>query len=82
MFRFLLRPRWIGLTLFAVVVVGVCVRLGLWQLDRLDGRRDFNDRYLPGSRGLRARSRTCSAKVARSPTDRRSRSVVTTLSTR
>ncbi|HET6714369.1 MAG TPA: SURF1 family protein [Actinomycetota bacterium] len=48
MFRFLLRPRWIGLTLFAVVVVGVCVRLGLWQLDRLEGRRDFNDRYASG----------------------------------
>ena len=48
MFRFLLRRRWIGLTLFAVVVVGVCVRLGLWQLDRLEGRREFNDRYASG----------------------------------
>ncbi|MGZ8601623.1 MAG: SURF1 family cytochrome oxidase biogenesis protein [Actinomycetota bacterium] len=48
MVRFLLRPRWIALTLFAVVVVGVCVRLGLWQLDRLEGRRAFNDRYAAG----------------------------------
>jgi surfeit locus 1 family protein len=48
MFRFLLRRRWVGLTLFAVVVVGVCVRLGLWQLDRLEGRREFNDRYASG----------------------------------
>ncbi len=48
MFRFLQRPRWIGLTLFAVVVVGVCVRLGLWQLDRLEGRREFNERYAAG----------------------------------
>jgi len=48
MFGFLRRPRWIGLTLFAVVVVGVCVRLGLWQLDRLEGRREFNARYAAG----------------------------------
>jgi surfeit locus 1 family protein len=48
MFRFLQRPRWIGLTLFAVVVVGVCIRLGLWQLDRLEGRRAFNERYAAG----------------------------------
>jgi len=48
MFRFLLRPRWIGLALFALVVVVVCVRLGLWQLDRLEGRREFNDRYAAG----------------------------------
>jgi cytochrome oxidase assembly protein ShyY1 len=44
----LLRPRWIGLTVFAVVVVGICVRLGLWQLDRLEGRRDANARYAEG----------------------------------
>jgi surfeit locus 1 family protein len=44
----LLRPRWIGLTLFAIAVVGMCVRLGLWQLDRLEGRREFNARYSVG----------------------------------
>ena len=48
MFAFPRRPRWIGLTLFAVVVVAVCVRLGLWQLDRLEGRREVNDRYAAG----------------------------------
>jgi cytochrome oxidase assembly protein ShyY1 len=48
MLRFLARPRWIGLTVFAVVVVGVCVRLGMWQLDRLEGRREFNARYAAG----------------------------------
>lgn len=45
---FLRRPRWIGLTVFAVAVVAVCVRLGIWQLDRLEGRREFNDRYAAG----------------------------------
>jgi cytochrome oxidase assembly protein ShyY1 len=45
---FLRSPRWIGLTLFAIVVVAVCVRLGLWQLDRLEGRRAFNARYAAG----------------------------------
>ncbi len=48
MLRLLLRPRWIGLTLGTIVVVLVCVRLGMWQLDRLDGRRDFNARYAAG----------------------------------
>ena len=48
MLRFLLRPRWIGLTVFAIATVTICVRLGLWQLDRLEGRRAFNDRYAAG----------------------------------
>lgn len=48
MVRTLLRPRWIGLSLFAIVVVAVCARLGFWQLDRLEGRRDFNARYAEG----------------------------------
>ena len=48
MLRFLARPRWIGLTVFAVLIVGVCVRLGMWQLDRLEGRREFNARYAAG----------------------------------
>ena len=61
MFRFLQRPRWIGLTLFAVVVVGACVRLGLWQLDRLEGRREFNERY---AAGLAAAPRPLAALLA------------------
>lgn len=48
MFRFLLKPRWIALGLFALVMTGLCVRLGFWQLDRLDGRRYFNHRYEAG----------------------------------
>ncbi|NUS74284.1 MAG: SURF1 family protein [Corynebacteriales bacterium] len=42
MLRFLLRPRWI---VFGLIVIGVAVlfvRLGFWQLDRLDQRRDTN----------------------------------------
>lgn len=44
----LLRPRWIGLTLFTIAVIATCLRLGLWQLDRLEGRRDANARYEEG----------------------------------
>lgn len=40
--RFLLTPRWIALLVFALVVAGVCVRLGIWQLDRLEQRRALN----------------------------------------
>jgi len=37
-----LTPRWI-LAAFAIVVVSAtCIRLGIWQLDRLDQRRAFN----------------------------------------
>ena len=41
-FRFLLRPRWLALTLLIVVAVGVMVRLSIWQWDRLAERRDVN----------------------------------------
>lgn len=40
--RFLLTPRWLGLFAFAVLVVATCVRLGFWQLDRLEQRRALN----------------------------------------
>jgi surfeit locus 1 family protein len=43
--RFLLAPRWIAFTLVAVVVAAVCIRLGFWQLDRLEGRRYFNQLF-------------------------------------
>jgi surfeit locus 1 family protein len=36
------RLRHIILIVVGVVVAATCVRLGLWQLDRLHGRRDFN----------------------------------------
>jgi len=36
--------RWIFTTLLALAAVGVMARLGIWQLDRLSQRRDFNAR--------------------------------------
>ena len=49
--RFVLTPRWIALLVFVLVVVVTCVRLGIWQLDRLDQRRAFNAQI---ERGLAA----------------------------
>ena len=40
---FLLSRRWIGFALFVVVLAGVCIRLGQWQMHRLDDRRDDNE---------------------------------------
>lgn len=37
--------RWLLLTLLVLVGTGVCVRLGIWQLDRLEQRRAFNAQY-------------------------------------
>ncbi len=42
MMRRLLTPRWIITTLLVIAAVGVMVRLGFWQLDRLAQRRAFN----------------------------------------
>jgi surfeit locus 1 family protein len=42
-YRFALRPRWILSHLLAVAVVAACVIAGLWQLDRLQTRRDANE---------------------------------------
>jgi surfeit locus 1 family protein len=38
--------KWILATLFVVIGAAVCVRLGIWQLDRLELRRAFNEHYL------------------------------------
>lgn len=38
--------RWILTTLLVVVVIGVLIRLGTWQLDRLGQRRAFNARVV------------------------------------
>jgi cytochrome oxidase assembly protein ShyY1 len=42
MYRFLLRPRWLIFTLAVVAAIVVMINLGLWQLRRLDERRQFN----------------------------------------
>ena len=44
MYRFLLRPKWIGFHVLVVAGIVVLVSLGFWQLRRLDERRDFNAR--------------------------------------
>jgi len=45
---FLLTPRWIVLLAIALVVAATCVRLGIWQLDRLEQRRALNERIRSG----------------------------------
>jgi cytochrome oxidase assembly protein ShyY1 len=35
-YRFLLTPRWLGLTLLALVAVPVCIALGMWQFSRFE----------------------------------------------
>jgi surfeit locus 1 family protein len=42
-YRFALRPRWILSHLLALFIVVACVYAGMWQLDRLQTRRDAND---------------------------------------
>ncbi|SEG95181.1 Cytochrome oxidase assembly protein ShyY1 [Actinacidiphila yanglinensis] len=40
MYRFLLTPRWLAVTLLALLAVPVCVFMGSWQLSRFDTRVD------------------------------------------
>ena len=42
MYRFLLRPKWIGFHLLVVAAIVTMVNLGFWQLRRLDERQAFN----------------------------------------
>lgn len=42
--RFLLTPKWIGFHLLVLAGVVGMIAAGFWQLDRLDSRREFNDR--------------------------------------
>ena len=42
MYRFALRGRWLAGLVGLLVVTSVCVRLGVWQLDRRDERLAFN----------------------------------------
>ena len=38
----MVQRKWLLATLFVLFGTALCVRLGIWQLDRLDGRRAFN----------------------------------------
>lgn len=42
MYRFLFRPRWLAFHALVIAVVVAFIGFGLWQLDRLDQRRNFN----------------------------------------
>lgn len=42
-YRFALRPLWLLSHLFVVAAIVLMVNLGLWQLRRLDERREFNE---------------------------------------
>ena len=42
MYRFLLTPRWIGINLFALIAVPVCLWLGTWQLGRFEAHVEAN----------------------------------------
>ncbi len=44
MLKRLLTKRWILTTILVIAGVLVCIRLGIWQLDRLAGRKSFNAR--------------------------------------
>lgn len=44
MYRFLFNPRWLAFALFALLIAGLSVRLGLWQWHRLEHRHHTNDR--------------------------------------
>lgn len=55
MYRFLLKPKWIALTLAVIAAMVAMVNLGLWQLRRLDERKTFN--------------RTVSERIAADPVD-------------
>ncbi len=42
--RALTSRRWMIATLLVIAGAAVCIRLGIWQLDRLEKRRAFNAR--------------------------------------
>jgi surfeit locus 1 family protein len=48
--RAMFTRQWIFTTLLVLVGTSVCVRLGIWQLDRLSQRRAFNAHYLEATK--------------------------------
>ena len=42
MYRFLLRPKWIAFHVLCFGGIALMLWLAMWQLDRLDERKDFN----------------------------------------
>lgn len=39
------RPKWLFATLLVFAGTAICIRLGIWQLDRLEQRRAFNAQF-------------------------------------
>jgi cytochrome oxidase assembly protein ShyY1 len=54
-YRFLLTPRWLGLHLFAVLAVPLCIWLGVWQLSRFEQRTHTGDHRAAQAAALVAR---------------------------
>ncbi len=46
LFLTMFKRQWILTTLLVILGAALCVRLGIWQLDRLEQRRAFNAHYL------------------------------------
>lgn len=44
MYKFLLKPKWIGFHLLCLAAIVAMINLGFWQLRRLDEKQTFNDR--------------------------------------
>lgn len=44
MYKFLLKPKWIGFHLLCLATIVAMINLGFWQLRRLDEKQTFNDR--------------------------------------
>lgn len=51
-FTTLISRKWAFSTLLVLIAMGVMIRLGIWQLDRLTGRRAFNANYLQQSTAI------------------------------
>ncbi|MBI4882739.1 MAG: SURF1 family protein [Actinobacteria bacterium] len=49
MYKFLVRPKWIGFHLLCVAAIVAMVSLAFWQLRRLDERQALNDRVAQNS---------------------------------
>lgn len=50
MYRFLLTPRWLGITALSLLAIPICVFMGTWQLSRFDARVAASRaaRHVPG----------------------------------
>ena len=57
-----MKARDISFVILGTVAAAVCIRLGIWQLDRLSERREFNDQ-------LRSRAETAAVPFSQLPVD-------------